>query len=225
MKSTAGESPTASASMRNSASRSQPSLLTGTKASLTPVMFSTAAISALATAAWETITARSGLLIVPLQVLLQLPRLSHALEQALVEPLGRVHAAVAQQVIHRHHLEHAFALADPGAAHEQEADAEHVGERAVHRGRGREDLIQVRLQPTVELRRLELGADHRDALGPRQLEQLGGGLLPFRDDHTRQVEGEEGLERAAARRRVERREIGDLGPTQDRDARSRGTPW
>src|SRR5439155_17087321 len=58
MKSTAGESPTASASMRNSASRSQPSLLTGTKASLTPVMFSTAAISALATAAWETITAR-----------------------------------------------------------------------------------------------------------------------------------------------------------------------
>src|SRR5438094_8038748 len=104
MKSTAGESLTASASMRNSASRSQPSLLTGTKASLTPVMFSTAAISALATAAWETITPRSGLLIVPLQVLLKLPRLSHALEQALVEPLGRVHAAVAQQVMHRHHL-------------------------------------------------------------------------------------------------------------------------
>src|SRR5438552_2826014 len=256
-----------------------------------------------------TITPRSGSLIVLLEVLLELAPLRHPLEEAFVEVLRRIHAAVAQQVVHRHHLtdyreilarverhgderqrdveqlrrlpveagtivlprrvpvieldhdfdalllahradseqradvdqphaadlhvvpcqlvtpadqhvvpmprdvddvvrhqavtalhqiEHALALADPRAAQEQETHAEHVGERRVHRGVRRERLVEERLQAAIELGGLELGADHGHALRPRQLEQLGWRILPLRDDHARQIEPQEGLERRAA---------------------------
>src|SRR5216110_1007385 len=102
--STAGWPPIAAVSRAVSAPESQPSLLTETRASSTPVIAATADFSACATAAWDTITPRSGSLIVLLEVLLELAPLRHPLEEALVEVLRRIHAAVAQQVVHRHHL-------------------------------------------------------------------------------------------------------------------------
>src|SRR3989454_5037046 len=102
--STAGRPSIASASRVVSAPESQPSLLTGTSASPMPVMAATAARSAWATAACDTITPRSGSLIVLLEVLLQLALLGHAADEALVEGLGRIHSAVPQQVVHRHDL-------------------------------------------------------------------------------------------------------------------------
>src|SRR2546427_6231839 len=41
---------------------------------------------------------------------------------------------------------------DPRAPEEEEPHAEHVGERAVHRGAGRERVVEEGLQPAVELR-------------------------------------------------------------------------
>src|SRR2546425_7733494 len=323
--STAGRPPIASASRVVSAPESQPSLLTGTSASPIPVMAATAARSAWATAACDTITPRSGSLIVLLEVLLELALLGHAADEALVEGLGRVHAAVAQQMVHGHHLadhrevlarverhgderqrhfqhlrllaldagavvlaprvpvleldddldalllphrpdpeqrldvdqphaadlhvmsrqlvpapdqhvvaaavdvhdvvrdqagaplhqiEHALALAHPRAPEEEQPHSEHVGGPAVHRGAGGERVVEERLQPGVQLRGLELGADHRDALRPGQLEQLGRRLLALRDHHAGDVETEQGLERPAARRPVERGEVGDRKSTR-----------
>src|SRR5262245_28993742 len=100
MNSTAGLSATAAERLRNSASRSQPALLTGTSASAIPAIDCTAATSAAATSAWETMTPRNGLLIVLFEIRLQLPPLRHVADQALVQALRRINAAVAQQVRH-----------------------------------------------------------------------------------------------------------------------------
>src|SRR2546423_13743735 len=94
------------ARVRRSASApvSHPSFDTGTSASFTPVIAATAASSAWATAACDTITPRKGSLIVLLEILLQLAALGEPLEQPVVERAGRVHATVAQQVVHGHDL-------------------------------------------------------------------------------------------------------------------------
>src|SRR5439155_807420 len=212
--STAGCSAIAAVTRAVNAPESQPSLLTGTRASSTPVIAATAAFNACATAACETITPRSGSLIVLLEVLLQLALLRHPLEQPLVEMLRRVLAAVAHQVAHRH----ALALADPGATKEEQDHAEHVGERGVYRGSRREGVVEERLQAPVELGGLELRADHGDALVARELQQLGRRVLRLRDDDARQVEPEEGLERRAALGGAERGEVGDLRLSQQVDA-------
>src|SRR5256886_15942632 len=83
---------------------SQPSFDTGTSASRTPVITVTAASRAWATAACETITPRSGSLIVFLEILLELAALCETLEQPIVERPRRIHAAVAQEVVHRDDL-------------------------------------------------------------------------------------------------------------------------
>src|SRR5207249_12284565 len=85
------------------APESQPSFDTGTSASRTPVIAATAASRACATAAWETITPRSGSLIVFLEILLELTALGEPLEQPILECPRRIHGAVAQQVIRRRH--------------------------------------------------------------------------------------------------------------------------
>src|SRR5712692_1540277 len=332
---TAGPFPTAAVSRADSAPESQPSLLTGTSALRTPAIAATADTSASATAACDTITPRSGSLIIFLEIRLQLPLLGHAPDQAVVERLRRVYAAVAQQVRHRHDLadhrqvlarverhrherqphlqdlrllafdagavvlaprvpvleldhhldtlllahradaeqrldvdqpdaadlhevvrqlvpaadqdvvaaprdvhdvvgdeampaldqvQHALALADPRAPEEQEPHAEHVGERAVDRGARGEGVVQERLEPPVELRRLELGADHRHALGPPQLDQLGRRLLPLRDHDARDVEREQRLERLAALGWRQRRQVRDLRLAQDVDPVGREAP-
>src|SRR6266566_2646873 len=313
---------------------SQPSFDTGTSASRTPVIAATAASRACATAAWETITPRSGSLIVFLEILLELAALGEPLEQPVVERPRRIHAAVAQQVIHRddlthhrevlprverhgderqrdlehlggltvdpgaivlarripvlelddhldtlllphgadaeqradvdqphapdfhivlgelvpptdqhvvppardvddvvrdqpmaalHEIEHALALPDARAAEEQQAHAEHVGERRVHRGGRRERVVQERPEAAVELRGLESGADHRHTLGARQVDELGRRLLPLRDDDARELELQQRLERATTRGGVQGREVGDLGFAEDMDA-VRGEP-
>src|SRR6185503_4965917 len=101
---TAGRSPTARRSRSPSASLSHPSLLIGTSAPSIPVMTVTAETSAWAIAAWDTITPRSGSLIVLLEVLLHRAFFAHAADQPFVEVLRRIDAAVAQQVVHRDHL-------------------------------------------------------------------------------------------------------------------------
>src|SRR5690242_614464 len=98
--STAGLPSIACVSRSASAPVSQPSFVTGTRASRTPVMAVTAASSACARAAWETMTPRSGSLIVFLEIFLQLAALGKPLEQAVIERASRVDAAVAQQMIH-----------------------------------------------------------------------------------------------------------------------------
>src|SRR5436190_23184451 len=147
--STTGWLPIAAVSRAVSAPESQPSLLTETRASSTPVIAATADFSACATAACDTITPRSGSLIVFLEVLLQLAPLRHPLEEALVEVLRRIHAAVAQQVVHRHHL------TDDGEilarverhGHERQRDVEELGRLPVEAGA----IVLARRVPVVEL--------------------------------------------------------------------------
>src|SRR5438552_10134982 len=86
---------------RSSSSVPHPSLEMPVSAPSMPVMAVTAATRACATAACDTMTPRSSL-IVFFQVLLDPPPLlPHAPDQPLVERVRGVHAAVAQQVIHR----------------------------------------------------------------------------------------------------------------------------
>jgi len=113
------------------------------------------------------------------------------------------HVVRDQPVATLHQIEDAFAFPDPRAAEEQQAHTEHIGERRVHGGRGREGLVQKGLEAAVELRGLESRPDHRDTLGARQLEQVGRRVLPLRDDDARQIELEERLEGPAARRGVQ----------------------
>src|SRR6185312_7348378 len=108
-------------------------------------------------------------------------------------------------------VEYALALADAGAPAEQQADAEHVGERAVHGGTRRERVVEERLETPVELRRLETGANDGDAPLPGQHQQLLGRFLRLRDDDARQRIRQKRVDRRAPRLRVERREVGDLG--------------
>ena len=63
-------------------------------------------------------------------------------------------------------IEHALRLSDAALPDEQQPDAEHVGERAVQVRRRRELLLEPRLEPRVELVRLEPRADQRDARRP-----------------------------------------------------------
>src|SRR5207237_1815200 len=109
---------------------------TGTAASSTPVIAATAASSACAPAAADTITPRNGSLIVLLEVLLQLSALRQALEQPVVERAGRVHAAVAEQVVHRDDLaDHGQVLAGVERHRdEREGHIEHPGLLAVDAG-------------------------------------------------------------------------------------------
>src|SRR6185503_19243253 len=97
--STAGCSATAWRKRSPSASLSHPSLLTGTSAPATPVMVETADARACASPECDTMTPRSGSLIVFLEVFLRLPLVAHALDQPVVEGVRRIHAAVAQQVV------------------------------------------------------------------------------------------------------------------------------
>src|SRR5207248_975502 len=117
-----------------------------------------------------------------------------------------------------HQIEHAFALADPGAAAKQQSDAEDVGEGAVDRGARGERVVEKWLEPPVELRGLEARADDGNALVPGQLHQLLRHLLPLGDDHTRQVVREKRLNGLTPAFRVERGEIRDFGFAKDMNA-------
>src|SRR5205809_3485423 len=99
--STAGFPPIAAVSRSVRARPSHPSLLTGTRASSTPAMAATAVTRDCATAACDTTIPRSGSLIVFLEILFHLGPLAHGADQPLVARRGRVHAAVADQVVHR----------------------------------------------------------------------------------------------------------------------------
>src|SRR4029077_10341848 len=103
-KRTAGRPSMARVRRSVSAPLSHPSFETGTSASLTPVIAATALSSACATAACDTITPRSGSLIVFLEVLLQLAPVGETLDQPVVERTRRIYATVAQEMIHRHDL-------------------------------------------------------------------------------------------------------------------------
>src|SRR5205823_9381918 len=139
------------ACVRRSASApvSQPSFDTGTSASSTPVIAATAASSAWATAACDTITPRNGSLIVLLEILLQLAALREALEEPVVEGARRVHAAVAEQVVHRHDLaDHGQVLAGVERDRDhREGHVEHARRLTVDPGA----VVLARRVPLVEL--------------------------------------------------------------------------
>src|SRR6267142_63388 len=99
-KSTAGPPPAASRSRSPSSAVPQPSLEIGVSAPSMPVIAVTASTIAFATAACDTMTPRSSLIIF-LEVTLHPALLPHAPNQALVARVRRVHTAVAQQVSHR----------------------------------------------------------------------------------------------------------------------------
>src|SRR5512142_298671 len=96
----------ASVNRASIAARSQPELETGTRPWSPPAIAATAATRALATASWARTMPASGAgsLIVLFQVLADGALAAHPLDQALVELPRGIHAAVAQQVAHRHDL-------------------------------------------------------------------------------------------------------------------------
>ena len=108
-------------------------------------------------------------------------------------------------------IQHALGLADAALADEQQPDAEYVGERPVQVGRRREFVFEPRLEAVVELVGLEVRANERDARCRGEVEQIRTRLLPFRDEHARNREGEELAQVLLADRRVHRLEIRDLG--------------
>ena len=108
-------------------------------------------------------------------------------------------------------VEHALRLADAALADEQEPHAVHVGERAVDGRLRRERIVEPGLDPVVELVRLECRPQDGDVRLRRFLDDVGGQLEPLRDEHARHREAEELREVGAARLRVEREEVGDLG--------------
>src|SRR5678815_2153951 len=111
-------------------------------------------------------------------------------------------------------VEHALRFADSTSPNKEQPDTEDVGERTVDvRGR-RELFLEPRLEPVVELVRLELGADQRDIRGRRQIAEIGSRLLTLRDEHARDRERKESLEIAPAHVGLERLEIRDLGLAQ-----------
>src|SRR5205085_10924499 len=101
---TAGAAPMAS--LRRFASRpvSQPSLLTATSWSPSPVICRTASTRPEASAACDTTTPFSGSLIILGEILAELLLLFHTADQALVQLLGRVDPAPAKQVVQGDHL-------------------------------------------------------------------------------------------------------------------------
>src|SRR6266699_4030763 len=146
---TAGRSPTAWRSRSPSASLSHPSLLIGTSAPSMPVMSVTAETSAWATPEWDTITPRSGSLIIFLEVFLQIPLLAHAPDQPVVERMRRIDTAVAQQVVHRDHFaDHRQVLPGvQGHRHERQLDVEQVGLLEIEPGA----VVLARGVPILEL--------------------------------------------------------------------------
>jgi len=65
-------------------------------------------------------------------------------------------------------IEDAFRFSNSAHAGEKQTDAENIGERAVERDGGGEFHLQHRLDPPVELRGFELGADEWNSGGARQ---------------------------------------------------------
>src|SRR5688572_2688737 len=115
-------------------------------------------------------------------------------------------------------IEHALRLANPALTDEQEPDTEHVSERAVNRREGRELLGDNRLDARVELGRLQLGAQNRNARLASDLRELGGQPLPLRHEETGDGKREELLEHLTTARTVQRREVGDLRFAEDLNA-------
>src|SRR5262245_18860585 len=79
-------------------------LESGMNASLVPMICDTAERSPTAKSPWPARIARAPSLIVFREVLSHIRGLSHATHEPFVERLGRVHTAVAQEVIHCDHL-------------------------------------------------------------------------------------------------------------------------
>src|ERR1051326_9571252 len=76
---------------------SQPSLLSGISGPASPVICRTASTSPSASAAWDTTTPFRGSLIILREVLAELVLLAHALNEAVIQALGRGHSVPAQQ--------------------------------------------------------------------------------------------------------------------------------
>src|SRR5687768_9262552 len=91
-------------------------------------------------------------------------------------------------------IEHALRLSDAALPDEEQADAKHVGERSVNRRERRELLGDDRLDPRVELGRLQLGPKNRNSRLPRDLRELGGQSLTLRHEQAGDGKGEELLQ-------------------------------
>src|SRR5690606_551909 len=81
----------------------------------------------------------------------------------------------------------------------------------------REKLLEIGLRPAVQLTRLEGGAEERDVVRSCGLDHCGRNVEPLRDDHGRDVEAEEGVERRAETIGWQGREERDLGLAEDLD--------
>src|SRR5690606_31155568 len=93
-----------------------------------------------------------------------------------------------------HQVQHAFALADPAPAHHQQAYAVDVGHGAVYGRAGSEHLLEVRLDPPVEVARLHGRPEHGYAAFRGLRDQPVGHLESLRDDHARGLQGEQPLQ-------------------------------
>src|SRR6185437_6675545 len=149
-------------------------------------------------------------------------------DQHVVPSPGDVDDIVGNQAVSAlNEIEHALALADSGAPHEEKAHTEDVSERRVRRGGRSERVIEKRLEAPVELRGLQLGPHQGHAACLSELEELRRGRLALGDDDDRQLELEKILETPPAGSRLERREVADLGLAEDMDAvadEARGIP-
>jgi hypothetical protein len=96
-------------------------------------------------------------------------------DQHVVAALADDHEIVGHQAVSPlDQIENAFRFTNSAHAREKETHTENVGERAMKRGGGGELHLQDRLDPTVELRGLELGAYQWNSGGACYLLEASG---------------------------------------------------
>ena len=110
-----------------------------------------------------------------------------------------------------HQIQHTFAFSDARPSYEKQSHPEHVGEGPVERRSRCEHLGDVRRQPLIELRGLELRYNDGYAALSRERDQVLRQSLPFGNEDARQVKTHQrapGFQAIALREGTKVRDLG-----------------
>src|SRR5215207_4174117 len=90
-------------------------------------------------------------------------------DEHVIAPAGNLHHVISHEPMAAfYQIEDAFALADSGAPHKQQAHAIHIGKGTVECGSRGERLFHDGLDAAVELRSLEPAPENRDSVHPSE---------------------------------------------------------
>src|SRR5690606_10184727 len=101
-------------------------------------------------------------------------------------------------------------LSDSARSREEQANTVHVGKASVQRGGGSELLLEIRLEATVELSRLQVRQQYRNTGAASNFHQFFRKLLPLGDEDARHPVGEVAFQVGLALVRRERTKVPDF---------------